>query len=356
MHSPTPLIMHTETIEARLPGIDPFIFGAYHLDHYPASNGELGLADSVLEGRDPSADFSGRDGFSLYHNHPVPGFPAHPHRGFETVTIVRQGVVDHADSLGATARYGQGDVQWLTTGRGIQHGEMFPLLHQDRDNPLDLIQIWVNLPAKKKMVEPEFKIYWAENIPCALYCDDAGAIAEVLIVAGDYRDQASANSTDAVSYSALPPPQNSWAADPASDVAIWVIRLAPGAAITLPPANSPLARRAVYLLRGAGLVIDEQQFDQRVMLEVAAVQALPIKNNGAEKIELLLLQGRPIGEPVVARGPFVVNTQQELIQTIDDYQRTEFGGWPWPTRWHTHGQSGRFAQYPDGRTEKPSQP
>lgn len=356
MNSSTPLILHAEAMEARLPGIDPFVFGAYHLDHYPASNGELGLADSVLEGRDPTADFSGRDGFSLYHNHPVPGFPAHPHRGFETVTIVRQGVVDHADSLGATARYGQGDVQWLTTGRGIQHGEMFPLLHQDRDNPLDLIQIWVNLPAKNKMVEPEFKIYWAETIPRVKQSNDEGAVAEVLIVAGNYREHASASQTDEASCDALPPPQNSWAADATSDVVIWVISLDPDAAITLPPANSPLARRAVYLLRGKGLVVEEQRFDQRVMLEVAAGQALPLKNNGAEKIELLLLQGRPIAEPVVARGPFVVNTQQELIQTLYDYQRTEFGGWPWPTRWHTHGHSGRFAQYSDGRIDKPTQP
>ena len=99
-------------------------------------------------------DFAGTDGWRMYHGSTVPGFPQHPHRGFETVTFVRQGFIDHSDSLGATARFGRGDVQWLTAGKGIVHCEMFPLLDRDGPNPCELFQIWLNLPAADKMVEP----------------------------------------------------------------------------------------------------------------------------------------------------------------------------------------------------------
>ena len=109
---------------------DPFLFCAHHDDAYPAADGRMGPRAS-LAGRDIGQDFSRKDGWSMYHGETVPGFPAHPHRGFETVTIVRQGLIDHSDSLGAAARFGQGDVQWLTAGRGIMHAEMFPLLHED---------------------------------------------------------------------------------------------------------------------------------------------------------------------------------------------------------------------------------
>src|ERR1044071_8847106 len=106
---------------------DPFLFCVHHDDAYPAGNERLGPAAS-LTGRNIGSDFPRRDGFRMCHGDVVPGFPEHPHRGFETVTVVRRGLVDHSDSLGAAARYGQGDVQWLTAGSGIVHAEMFPLL------------------------------------------------------------------------------------------------------------------------------------------------------------------------------------------------------------------------------------
>ena len=106
---------------------DPFLFCVHHDDAYPKGNERLGPAAS-LAGRDLGQDFAGSDGWRMYHGQQVPGFPQHPHRGFETVTIVRRGLVDHSDSLGAAARFGQGDVQWLTAGAGIVHSEMFPLL------------------------------------------------------------------------------------------------------------------------------------------------------------------------------------------------------------------------------------
>jgi redox-sensitive bicupin YhaK (pirin superfamily) len=108
--------------------LDPFIFCVHHKDDYPVGNSDMGPQAS-LDGRNLGQDFQVKDGWRMYHGLKVPGFPVHPHRGFETVTIVREGWVDHSDSLGGAGRYGEGDVQWMTAGSGIQHSEMFPLIH-----------------------------------------------------------------------------------------------------------------------------------------------------------------------------------------------------------------------------------
>ena len=144
---------------------DPFLFCVHHDDAYPAGNEELGPNVS-LAGRQLGSDFTIKDGFRMYHGEAVPGFPQHPHRGFETVTLVRRGLIDHSDSLGAAARFGGGDVQWMTAGKGIVHAEMFPLLEREAANPVELFQIWLNLPREDKLVEPHFKI-------CLLYTSDA---------------------------------------------------------------------------------------------------------------------------------------------------------------------------------------
>ena len=360
--APPELIIGAQRITHQLPGIDPFIFGVYHQDSYPAGNGQLGPDAALLQGREIGMDFSRQDGWSMYHGDSVPGFPAHPHRGFETVTIVRQGLVDHADSLGATARYGEGDVQWLTTGSGVQHGEMFPLVHQDQANTLDLFQLWLNLPGKRKMAPPDFTMFWASDIPHFVQTDAQGRQVDVEVIAGDYQPLRNVNGADGANGAdaapppavrALRPPADSWASEPGADVAIWIVRLPAGARLTLPPASAQ-ARRALYLTTGRSLAVGGVGFDQPVMVEVRPDQPAPLHNPGADPIEVLVLQGRPIAEPVAARGPFVMNSEAELVQAIRDYQRTEFGGWPWPTAAHTHGLSGRFAQHPDGRVERPS--
>ncbi|MEK7692326.1 MAG: pirin family protein, partial [Bdellovibrionota bacterium] len=135
--------------------MDPFLFCAYHRDLYPKGNQEFGPAESLV-GRNLGEDFTLKNGYRMYHGEVIPGFPVHPHRGFETVTVVRQGLIDHADSMGAAGRYGDGDVQWMTAGRGVQHSEMFPLLDQTKGNPLELFQVWLNLPSKSKMGAPHF--------------------------------------------------------------------------------------------------------------------------------------------------------------------------------------------------------
>lgn len=110
-------------------------------------------------------DFNKDSAFKMYHGTKIPGFPNHPHRGFETVTLALDGVVDHTDSLGSSGRYASGDVQWMTAGKGIQHAEMFPLMDVEKENRFELIQIWLNLPKKNKFVEPSYQMLWRENIP-----------------------------------------------------------------------------------------------------------------------------------------------------------------------------------------------
>src|SRR5690606_4830448 len=164
--------------------MDPFLFCVHHRDQYPAGNARMGLDTDALRGRQIGMDFSGKDGFSMYHGDAVPGFPQHPHRGFETVTLARQGFIDDTDSLGAAARFGHGDVQWMTAGRGVVHSEMFPLVNTDRPNPTELFQIWLNLPAESKMVPAHFTMLWSEQVPRRTDTDDQGAETHLTVVAG----------------------------------------------------------------------------------------------------------------------------------------------------------------------------
>src|SRR5690606_30053111 len=169
------------------PTLDPFLFCVHHDDRYPAGNERFGPAAS-LAGRNIGMDFEGKDGWRMYHGDVVPGFPAHPHRGFETVTVVRRGLLDHSDSLGAAARYGGGDVQWLTAGAGILHAEMFPLLEREGPNPVELFQIWLNLPRADKFAEPHFAMLWSETVPRLVEEDASGNPTEITVIAGRFRD------------------------------------------------------------------------------------------------------------------------------------------------------------------------
>ncbi|MGE4241595.1 pirin family protein [Ramlibacter sp.] len=315
---------------------DPFLFCAYHDDHYPRGNADMAPAVS-LAGREMGSDFSRKDGFSMYHGETVPGFPAHPHRGFETVTIVRRGLIDHSDSLGATARFGGGDVQWVTAGSGIVHSEMFPLLKQEEENPLELFQIWLNLPAANKMAKPHFTMFWNEAIPRVT--EDGVEVAVIAGALGDTRAPA--------------PPPDSWAARAEADVAIWTVRLAAGARWTLPAAGGEGTRRTLYFFKGGTAVVAGQRVEAPVAISLLADVAVELSAEG-EVAEFLLLQGRPIAEPVAQYGPFVMNTQAEIHQAMQDYRRTQFGGWPFPDTAPVHGREpARFALHPGGRRDAP---
>jgi redox-sensitive bicupin YhaK (pirin superfamily) len=329
-------VLQTVPLGPRWPTIDPFLFCAHHDDAYPAGDDRLApVGAAALEGRELGQDFSGQDGWSMYHGLVVPGFPAHPHRGFETVTFVRRGLIDHADSLGAAARFGRGDVQWVTAGRGIVHSEMFPLVARDAavGNPLELFQIWLNLPSADKLVDPYFTMLWDGEIPVV---EDAGV--EVTVIAGTFEGVAP-----------LAPPPRSWAARPDADVAIWHVRLDPGATLSLPPARGgDTTARVLYAFEGAGLAVADTEvgFDTGVVVQADERVTLEA---GGEAVEILVLQGRPIGEPVAQYGPFVMNTEAEIRQAFVDYEATRFGGWPWPSDAPTHGggEVERFARPPE---------
>ena len=343
----TPLmpIERAQMLGPQWPTLDPFLFCAHHDDAYPAGNAAFGPAVPI-DDRQIGSDFSRKDGWSMYHGDPVPGFPGHPHRGFETVTLVRKGLIDHADSLGAAARFGGGDVQWVTAGKGIQHSEMFPLLNAEAPNPLELFQIWLNLPARNKMVAPHFTMLWNERIPRLVHHDAAGRATTVTVVAG-----ALPGAPDP-----LAPPPESWAAQPEADVAIWTLRMEPGAEWTLPAAKGAGVgegtQRMLYFFVGDRLRVGPQDVDRHAALQVRATEDWVLTNTGATPVECLVLQGQPIAEPVAQYGPFVMNTQQEIMQAMQDYRRTQFGGWPWPEQDPVHGtEARRFARYP-GQTQE----
>lgn len=335
-----PVVKHVEALGSLWKTQDPFLFCAHHNDAYPTANPSMGPQPS-LAGRDIGQDFSRRDGWSMYHGESVPGFPQHPHRGFETVTVTRTGLVDHSDSMGATARYGEGDVQWLTAGAGIQHAEMFPLLSSEHSNPLELFQLWLNLPRADKFADPHFSMFWAQRIPNHSELDGDGRRTDVRVIAG-----ALGNAHP------LAPPPRSYASNPRADIAIWLLAMAPHARYTLPAASSAEVHRSLYFFRGGELRVAEASLSSYQLAELRADRETALVN-GPDRAEILLLQGRPIGEPVAQRGPFVMNSLDEIRQAYSDYQRTRFGGWPWRSTDPVHARDeGRFAIHADGRRER----
>jgi quercetin 2,3-dioxygenase len=317
---------------------DPFLFCVHHDDHYPRGDENMGPAAS-LDGRNIGNDFTVKDGWRMYHGEKVPGFPAHPHRGFETISIVLEGFIDHSDSSNAACRYGNGDVQWMTAGSGLQHAEMFPLLNKDKDNPLELFQIWLNLPRKNKLCNPYYTMFWAENIPKVHLKDYSGRQIEIHVIAG------SVDKTEA-----LKPSPDSWASEPENEVAIWLIKLDPEAEWLMPEA-SPDVNRTLFFYKGSTLKIEGEEIGAYCSVALKAENKVRVCN-GTAPAYLLLLQGKPINEPVAQYGPFVMNDEAEIRQAYDEYRQTQFGGWPWESNEMVHPrEKGRFAIYSDGREE-----
>lgn len=317
---------------------DPFLFCVHHEDKYPKGNDVMGPAES-LNGRNLGSDFNIKDGYRMYHGETVPGFPGHPHRGFETITVVREGMVDHSDSLGASGRYGNGDVQWMTAGKGINHAEMFPLLSKEKENPMELFQIWLNLPAKSKFVAPHFKMLWHEDIPKFDIKDNNSINTHIEVLAGSLNDKSAPSS-----------PPNSWAADNANEIGVWNIKIDANGSYTLPKASKGI-NRTLYFYKGDNLTINNTSIKHYHAADVVSDRELTLIA-GDNEVKILVLQGRPINEPVVQHGPFVMNTRAEINQAFEDYQKDQFGGWPWPKYDVVHDRKlGRFAKHADGKHE-----
>jgi len=314
---------------------DPFLFCAHHLDFYPIGNEEQG-PNAPLFGRRLGQDFDLTKSWKMYHGQRVPGFPEHPHRGFETVTITLEGIIDHFDSLWASGRYGNGDVQWMTAGSGCQHAEMFPLVHKDKPNTLHLFQIWLNLPQKSKFVAPSYKMLWNEELKRVR--TDNGV--KVTLIAGEY-----------MGVRAIDPTPDSWANNPNNHVDIFLVEMDEKSEYVLFHTSDTINRN-VYFYKGSTIEIKGVEItpNHRIKLNTMDVT---ITNTG-EKAYLLVLQGEPILEPVVKYGPFVMNTEKEIQEAYNDYQRTQFGGWPWDRSDPVFSrEQERIANYSDGSISYP---
>jgi quercetin 2,3-dioxygenase len=299
--------------------------------------------------RGDGADFDWSKPYRHYHSEMgVPGFPRHPHRGFETLTVVPQGMVDHTDSLGNGGRYGNGDTQLMSAGNGCVHSEMFPLVHGNEPNPLRLFQVWLNLPRSSKRSPPGYVMHWAENVKRV---DGLGG-ASATVYLGQLGSVDSGSPTNPFS----------WSHDPANDVGVFHLILPPGGAkFSLPAARGGNAtNRFAYIVEGGrGVVkVAGEKLSQGTYVALRGdADAVDFVNIDAEKTaEILVLQGRPIGEPVVSRGPFVMNSQEEIAECHSLYRSTNgFGGWPWDEDIVVFPrEQGRFASFLDKKTGKKS--
>lgn len=228
------------------------------------------------------------------------GVGQHPHRGFETVTIVYQGELEHRDSTGSGGRIGPGDVQWMTAGAGILHEEFHSEAFTRNGGTLEMVQLWVNLPARDKMAPPRYQTVLDAEIPSVPLPNDAG---HVRVIAGNFQG-------------ASGPAQTFTPMD------VWDMRMVQGGVTELSMAAGRTF--ALVVLHGTVLVNDRTvaRESQMVMLDRSGTDVSLEANNDAV---LLVLSGEPIDEPVVGYGPFVMNTEAEIEQAIQDVNSDRFG-------------------------------
>jgi len=230
------------------------------------------------------------------------GVDWHPHRGFETVSIAYEGEVEHEDSAGNRGRIGPGDVQWMTAGAGILHKEMHGRGLTEHGGNFELVQLWVNLPAKSKMSAPRYQELLASDIP-SLALSGGG---RVRVIAGEFKGTKGPAKTF-------------------TPINLWDLRLPAGASadLRLPEGHTT----ALFVLKG-NAVINGTQAAGEAELALFEREGEEISVKAATDTTILVLDGKPIDEPVIGYGPFVMNTQQEIRQAITDYEDGTFGSVP----------------------------
>ena len=227
------------------------------------------------------------------------GVGTHPHRGFETVTIVYKGEVAHQDSTGSGGVIGPGDVQWMTAASGILHEEFHSPAFTQQGGTLEMVQLWVNLPAKDKMAAPRYQGIVDAQIPSVALPEGAGSVR---VIAGNYDG-------------------NTGPAQTFTPINVWDVLLGQGkeAALTLPPGHTA----AVVVLHGTVLVNGEVAREAQMALLEREGDGLSLE--ASSDATLLVLSGEPINEPIVGHGPFVMNTQAEITTAINDFNAGRFG-------------------------------
>lgn len=231
------------------------------------------------------------------------GVGEHPHRGFETVTIVYKGEVAHRDSVGNAGLIGPGDVQWMTAASGILHEEFHSPAYTRNGGPFEMAQLWVNLPAKHKMSAPRYQTLLDANIPRIAIGEGAGSVR---VIAGEYADRVGPAATF-------------------SPLNVWDVHLKAGksALLRVPDGHNT----AIAVLRGAISVNGSPRVGDAQLLVLDAAGDEVNVEAGADAV-FLLLSGEPLSEPVVGYGPFVMNSRQEIETAIDDFNRGKFGRMP----------------------------
>jgi len=228
------------------------------------------------------------------------GVEEHPHKGFETVTIVYAGEVEHRDSAGGGERIGPGDVQWMTAASGLVHEEMHGREFTKRGGTFEVIQLWVNLPAKDKAAEPHYQAITAGQIPTV---DLPGGAGAVRVIAGAF----GGTTGPAKTYTPL---------------TVWDVKLTAGKSADLPV---PTGHNALVFVRKGEVKLENGETLGDAELAVFDRAGAAVSLTAATETELVVLAGEPIAEPVVSYGPFVMNTRAEIQQAVEDYQHGRMG-------------------------------
>ena len=228
------------------------------------------------------------------------GVGEHPHRGFETVTVVYSGEVEHRDSTGKGGVIGPGDVQWMTAGAGILHEEFHSAEFTRTGGELKMIQLWVNLPAKDKMAAPGYQSITADLIPRVALPDNAG---HVRVIAGDYADVSGPVRTF-------------------SPLNVWDMQLTQGHDVSL---RQPAGWSTALVVLEGEISVNGAENAREGQLVVLSQQGETLHLSATADAKVLLLAGEPLGEPIVGYGPFVMNSKTQIAEAVRDFNNGRFG-------------------------------